>query len=633
MHRPESTPACDRFVIALRHCVFVVVALLLASPAAGADSDYRFNDVRRVVAFADVHGAYQELLSVLRETAVIDESLHWRGGDTHLVSLGDLLDRGPDSRKVLDLLMRLELEARGAGGAVHVVLGNHEVMNIVGDLRYVTDAEYAAFAGSDDATLREEAWQLVHEQEPTASRADFDSLFPAGYFAHRQAFSATGHYGAWLLARPFLLTINDTAFVHAGLPEMVARLGLDATNQTLHSQLADYLRTWTAIETELNLSRPVGFLERPEALGSRGAEQHSVTLRAMQLAEVFTPRGPIWFRGQALCYPYTEAENLDAALGRLGVSRMVVGHTVSPSGRALNRFGGRVILLDTGMLQSVYMGSPAALVIEDGRSNVVYADHPGQRLQPEALPRAVGPRPKGLDDDALERWLEQAEVVSIEDLDTGITNPRRVTLRKDGVELRAVFKQLSTDFDIQNRRRALNESDRFEYELAAYKLDRLLGLDMVPVTVPRTINGRRGVLQFWVDGSMNLRKMLEQKLQPKGWCGAEPQYNLMNVFDVLIHNTDRTQENALFTQEWMLVLIDHTRAFPTHLKNPALLYHSEVQVPPALAERLMTLNREMLQQALGPYLHRRQIDALLKRRDQLLNEYRARAGDRQRIVP
>ena len=614
-------------------CLIVIFTLLSASLAVAADSDYRFNDVRRVVVFADVHGGYQELLSILRETAVVDESLHWRGGDTRLVSLGDLLDRGPDSRKVFDLLMRLELEARKAGGAVHVLLGNHEVMNIVGDLRYVSVAEYAAFAGSEDDTLRDQAWQRVQEQEPVALRADFDAMYPGGYFAHRRAFSATGQYGAWLLSKPFLLSFNDTAFVHAGLPEMVARLGLDATNQALHAELSEYLQTWSAIETELALARPVGFQERPDIVASRGTEQQAQALRAMQDEELFTPTGPTWFRGQALCHPYTEAENLDKALSKLGVARVVVGHTVSPVGRALSRFDGRVILLDTGMLRSVYKGSPAAFVFEDGRWTVAYADRPGQRLQPEVLPRAVGPRPMGLDDDALEQWLEQAEVVRVEELDAGITNPRRITLRKDGVELRAVFKTLSTDFGIRERSRAWNESDRFEYELAAYRLDRLLGLDLVPVTVPRTIKGRRGILQFWVDDSINLREMIEQKLQPTGWCDTEPQYNLMNVFDVLIHNTDRTQENALFTRDWTLVLIDHSRAFAIHLKNPVLLYRGELQLPPALAARLTTLNRETLQAALGSWLHSRQIDALLKRRDQLLDMYRARADVRQPVAP
>ena len=140
------------------------------------------------------------------------------------------------------------------------------------------------------------------------------------------------------------------------------------------------------------------------------------------------------------------------------------------------------------------------------------------------------------------------------------------------MELRAVFKQLSTDFGIQDRVKALNESDRFECELAAYKVDRLIGLDMVPVTVLRTIKGHPGALQFWINDAINVRKMLEQKVQPGGWCDIRPQYNLMNVFDILIHNTDRTQENALFTKDWTLVLIDHTRAFPALVKNPTLLY-------------------------------------------------------------
>src|SRR6185295_4282295 len=185
---------------------------------------------------------------------------------------------------------------------------------------------------------------------------------------------------------------------------------------------------------------------------------------------------------------------------------------------------------------------------------------------------------------------------------------------KDGVELRAVFKQLSTDFGIQDRAKALNEADRFEYEVAAYKLDRLLGLDMVPVTVLRTIKNHKGALQFWVNDAINVRKLQEEKIQPTGWCDIRPQYNLMNIFDILIHNTDRTQENAIFTKDWTLVLIDHTRAFPPLTKNPTLLYWGEVRVPPALAARLATLNEEMLTKALKPYLQQRQITALLKRR-------------------
>jgi len=601
--------------------VFILV-LLLAAPAAWADPAYRFTGVPRVVVFPDTHGAYEELVSLLRETAVVDESLRWRAGATHLVSLGDLLDRGPDSRQVLDLLMRLESEARDAGGAFHMVLGNHEVMNIVGDLRYVSTEEYAAFAGSEDEVLRNAEWQRQQAADPAASRASFDARFPPGYFAHRQEFSPAGRYGAWLLGKAFLITVNDTAFVHGGLPAMVTRLGLEATNQALHAQLADYLRAWESLGPKLPDAN-VEFRQRPDAAAALGDPQLVDSLRALQDSEVFTTRGPTWYRGQAQCNPYDESENLAAALDRLGVARVVVGHTTSPTRRVATRLDGRVVMLDAGMLRAAYRGSPAALVFEDGRWSVAYPDRPGERSQPAPLPRAIGLRPAGMDDDALESWLAQAEVVGVEELAAGITNPQRVTLRKDGVELRAVFKQLSTDFGVTDRQKALNLSDRFEFEVAAYRLDRLLGLDMVPVTVPRTVNGRQGVLQFWIDGAINLRQMIEQKLQPEGWCDANAQYNLMNVFDVLIHNTDRTQENALFTRDWTLVLIDHSRAFATYTKNPRLLYLEEPRLTPALAARLQALDRAALQEALGPWLHGRQIEAILKRRDRLLGEYRA----------
>ena len=205
-----------------RQLIAAAVLLLHAAASPALESPYRFEGVDRLVVFADVHGAYDQLVALLRETAVVDESLHWRGGKTHLVGLGDVVDRGADSRKALDLLMRLEKEAETAGGAVHVLLGNHEVMNIVGDLRYVSPAEYAAFSGEQDATLRDATWRAIIEKDPAASRAEFDTAFPAGYFGHVQAFSPDGQYGRWLMEKPYLIVINDTAFVHAGLSPMVA---------------------------------------------------------------------------------------------------------------------------------------------------------------------------------------------------------------------------------------------------------------------------------------------------------------------------------------------------------------------------------------------------------------------------
>ena len=112
-----------------------------------------------MVVVPDIHGAYPELTELLKASGVVNESLQWIAGETHLVSLGDLLDRGAESRKVMELLMRLQAEALNQGGRVHVVAGNHEIMNLVGDLRYVAAAEFAAFADIESADQRQDAYQ------------------------------------------------------------------------------------------------------------------------------------------------------------------------------------------------------------------------------------------------------------------------------------------------------------------------------------------------------------------------------------------------------------------------------------------------------------------------------------------
>src|SRR5882724_2110009 len=104
-----------------------------------------FTGVDRVVAIGDVHGAYDRFVEILRAASLVDDKGKWAGGRAHLVQLGDVVDRGPDSAKALDLIDRLQKDASRAGGAVHMLLGNHEVMRMLGDLRYTMPGEYEAF--------------------------------------------------------------------------------------------------------------------------------------------------------------------------------------------------------------------------------------------------------------------------------------------------------------------------------------------------------------------------------------------------------------------------------------------------------------------------------------------------------
>ena len=155
----------------------LITSLVYLSPAVVA---YEVKTSERVVAFADVHGAYDDWVALLKEVGVVDDKLNWSGGKTHLVSVGDLIDRGPGSRQVVELLKKLDAQADAAGGAVHMTLGNHEVMVMTGELRYVSAAEFAAFA-DDETDADREAFYAEYRRFNTGGdeatvRATFDGL-------------------------------------------------------------------------------------------------------------------------------------------------------------------------------------------------------------------------------------------------------------------------------------------------------------------------------------------------------------------------------------------------------------------------------------------------------------------------
>jgi hypothetical protein len=229
----------------VRSILITVCMLWAGAVLAAAPMQWRWSDIDAVLAVADVHGDYDALVAVLRQAGIVDQDLNWAGERTHLVVVGDVLDRGPDSRRVLDLLMRLEPSAEAAGGRVHMTLGNHEVMNLTGDLRYVSAEEFAAFANDVPPEARERFFERFAADRPefadrTAARREFEQLFPRGYFGHRAAFAPDGVYGEWLLQQPLIVVVNETAFVHGGLSAAMARLGGDGINGELRAQIVEY---------------------------------------------------------------------------------------------------------------------------------------------------------------------------------------------------------------------------------------------------------------------------------------------------------------------------------------------------------------------------------------------------------
>jgi Calcineurin-like phosphoesterase len=595
---------------------FASLLFLVAwSTVSAAPADWRVDGVSRIVALSDVHGAYSAMVGALQSAAVIDGDTAWSGGTTHLVVVGDLLDRGPRSRDAMDLLMRLEDEATAAGGAVHVLIGNHEAMNLTGDLRYVSAAEYAAFADEESPEERERvfaAWLQRKEGEDTATlRAEFDTRYPRGYFAHRRAFAADGIYGRWLLSKPVIVVLNRTAFVHGGLTQMVTRYGLEGINGQLVGELKQYVRDVATLraagvllptdDERLQLMRLERFTPLPEL--DEAAVAAARRLPRLAESDLFAADGPLWYRGDVYCSELVEQDRLDAALQALDADRVVIGHTPTPNHGMLERIDGQVIEVDTGMLHDYYGGSGHALILEGDAVSYV-SEASADPVPVSEHPRRVGARPAGLNTPAeLEDLLRNGELGPAETDENG---ERRLSVSRGDLKVNAVFHAA--------------ESSKNNFEVAAYRLDRLLELDMVPVTVVREVDGELGSLQYAAPDTPDEAQRSAQGEGGSAYCALPDQWAAMYTFDALIYNEGRSQNRMLYSTDiWQLLLVGHDRAFGTRKGRPRHLQKAPIVIGKAWREALGTLDEKTLEADLGEVLDTRRRRALLNRRDELLD--------------
>ncbi len=614
-----------------------IFALACGSQAA----DLEVKTSSRVVAFADVHGAYEDWVTLLQELEVIDAQLNWAGGKTHLVSVGDLIDRGPGSRDVVELMMKLESQAEKAGGAVHMTLGNHEVAVMTGNLQWVTRAEFAAFTDDETEAEREALFAEYRKYNPAGdeatARADFDERFPPGFIGLRKAYSPDGHLGRWLIKQPFVIKVNDKVYMHAGIAKAASSSSLKDLNKQLQEEFIAYLQAMQTLEQAGQLPLFIGEVERLGFVNARIEEFAAANPRqaapwfaaAKQLFDAQEDllfdqeNSPVWYRGTARCHPLSESWNTEQFLKKVGAKQLVVGHTPI-RGFVASRMEGLVIRLDTGMLRSVYRGRGAALVSNDGPDYVHYLGE-SEKAQPTPQRTSLARKLSGMTDDELEDFMLTAPITNVEDIGTGVTKPWRVTQERDGVINDAVFKYEDTHPGLQDKEkyiaRRYNDSDRYQYDVAAYKLDRMLGWEMVPTAVLSEVNGKEGALSDWVTGAINERDRLEQEMPFGGYCKQWEQYRLRFVFDILIHNVDRNLTNILWTKDdFMMKFIDHSLAFRTVERRPKQYRKVDVEVSDLLASRLMRLNKADMDAELRPYLHPRQIEAILARRDLILKE-------------
>jgi hypothetical protein len=256
---------------------------------------------------------------------------------------------------VLDLLMELQKQAPKAGGKVHAMIGNHEAMNIYGDLRYVIPEEYASFRTGESQQLLEGYFEQAElpelkKQKPQVPdeelKAEWLKTHPPGWVEHRFAFGPRGKYGKWIRENKAVIKVNDIIFMHGGWSPKYAAMTIPDLNQMVRGELMDFAKLQGGIAMDTD--------------------------------------GPLWYRGLAQAPEETLVDHLDKLLAAQSASAIAVGHTPT-AGAILTRFGGKVIMIDVG-LSKAYGGPPACLVIDGGKR---FAMHRGKLLDLPSQPAGL----------------------------------------------------------------------------------------------------------------------------------------------------------------------------------------------------------------------------------------------------
>jgi hypothetical protein len=234
-----------------------------------------------------------------------------------------------------------------------------------------------------------------------------------------------------------------------------------------------------------------------------------------------------------------------------------------------------------------------------------------------------------------EDFLRTAEIVRSEPIGEGVTSPWKLTLRKDGVEAKSAWKSINTTVD--------GYPDHWHGEIAAYELDKRVGLNMIPPVVERAFRDKPGALSLWAESRTSLLKVMEEGIPIPSAAAAridDAKY-LTRAWDCLIANNDRTQQNVLYTEDWRTILIDHSRAFLSDKEHrDRLIYGANGikmmddgagglrpalfrRLPRAFVDKLRTLDLAAVRAATSPYLGQAEMEAVAARAKMLLAEIEA----------
>ncbi len=593
---------------------FLLLALFASTFLVAEEIPCIWGNVRRIVAVGDLHGDYDAFISIISdpEVGLVDKELNWIGGDTHFVQTGDVMDRGLQARDILDVLIRLEKEATEAGGMVHFLLGNHEEMNITGISLdypdYVYAKQFVDFLPENYKEAKNKEFLATlppSEREWIESHGmDYAPFSKAAIFwdkvkidrgregdearaAYRNFFVET--YGPWLLRKNIVIKINSMIFAHGGINEKYSRWAISAINDSYRKELD------RMVQLRLGQSRSAPMNFRPEM--------------------VYQPDSPLWFRGLADGHENERA--VYAILDNLGARFIVVGHTVIRNGgrspvispESMSRFEGRVWTIDTG-ISSYYGGAPSALIYDDGIISVWPRDIPEQPATGKIKPR----QEERSNPEEIEAYLRTAAITDRREGRSGRTDPWTVTLDDGKTVRRAMFKYI-------DRRRPDPQllPSSYRYELAAYALNRHLGLDSIPAVVEREIENIPGALQVFVENAVRESDRREKGPEPSDPEAFLTAMQVIKIFDNLVYNSCADADDIYVGKEtWKIQRVDFNGAFDTFKELVAGCDFS--RCTRALFQKLIDWDDKKVTDIMAPFLNPEEIKALSVRKNLILQK-------------
>jgi len=388
-----------------RNYLLLVSMVAFAIAALPITTDGQATPDQEIIVIGEVQGAANTVAAFLEHLDLIDSEHHWTGGDTILIQAGDLIDDGEHVRAALDLFMGLQEEAAAAGGRVIVLMGNHEALNILGELRYVNPMAYQSFAGPDSESRQRQVWEewsawRTQQAEAVGEAFEADSAaelkwfaaHPPGWVEYVESMGPDGVYGAWLRSLPVAVEINDVLFVHGGVHQEIEDRKVASINRRAVEEIKIFdghkafmvaeglcLPTSSAGEMVDVINQEAAFLNSLD-----DSERTPSNPRVARLLEIYDlsqwkswsmldSKGPLCFRGAARWPEEEHGQEIAAILEEFDVERMVTGQSDGRNRLIQARFDDRVLLTSIDMTDDPEDrgGDPAALEIVGGDYFVV----------------------------------------------------------------------------------------------------------------------------------------------------------------------------------------------------------------------------------------------------------------------